>query len=52
MSTRERVHLMIDNLSEEQLKALLVLFGNEEETEPDEWDVEISRRLYQGEFKA
>ena len=28
MSTRERVHTMVDRLTEEQLLALLVIFGN------------------------
>lgn len=48
MSTRERVHLMVDTMTEEQLSALLILFGSfsavSTEVDPDEWDMEMIKR--------
>ena len=42
MSTREMAYSILSNLSEEQIKAFITLFGrgfsNFEETEPDEVD--------------
>lgn len=49
MSTRERVHFIIDQLSEEQLQGLIMLLQGYsepdiEEVEPDEWDTEMIKR--------
>ena len=49
MSTRERVHFIIDQLSEEQLQGLIMLLQGYsapdiEEVEPDEWDNEMIKR--------
>lgn len=49
MSTRERVHYIVDCLSEEQLQGLIMLLQGYsapdiEEVEPDEWDTEMIKR--------
>lgn len=49
MSTREMAQIILDNLTEEKLKAFVTLFGNEFilEEEPDEWDREMIERSRQ-----
>lgn len=49
MSTREQVHYIVDCLSEEQLRGLLMIFGDYsapdiKEAEPDDWDMEMIKR--------
>lgn len=49
MSMREMAQIILDNLTEEKLKAFVTLFGNEFilEEEPDEWDREMIERSRQ-----
>lgn len=44
MSTREQVHTIVDALSEEQLKAFLVIFGSTNKTEVAEKDVAARKK--------
>lgn len=45
MSTKERVHTIVDRLSEEQLNALLVILGSVDKSDNNDNDVDAVRGI-------
>lgn len=45
MSTKEKVHTIVDRLSEEQLNALLVILGSVDNSDSDDNDVDAVRGI-------